>query len=184
MMPHGMAPRSSHGTGDVELGGCSQVHLTVRSDHDTGPKARGEPRGVDRPLQARALADVDAHDVGSSGADDAFHIGGGVDRFVGDDRDAQRAHLAHPLEVVRRDGLLDECDLELGEARHGLERHLARPAAVRVDSEQRSVPDELARQPDAGDVGVGIAPDLDLERPEAEPGRGRVARLAGRRRRR
>ena len=85
-------------------------------------------------------------------------VGGRVDRLVRDERDAERADLPQPLEVVRAHRLLDERDPDLCEARDGLRGDGQRPAAVRVDADQSGVADELTGEPDTGRVGVGIAP--------------------------
>ena len=175
MIPCGISLEVLAGAGDVQLRGGADPHLAVRADDDVHPELAREPRRFDGALEGGALADVDADEVRRPHAADAGHVRGRVDGLVGDERHAERAHLAQPLEVVRVHRLLDEGDPRLGKARDRLERDGKRPAAVRVRAEKRVVAGELAREREPRHVRLGVAADLDLEGAEAEADRRLVA---------
>ena len=81
-------------------------------------------------------------------------------RLVGDDRQRRAlAHEAQPLEIVRRQRLLDELDAVLREQLDHVERVLRRPCGVRVDA-KHLVRRRLAN--DADDLLVAVVPSLIL----------------------
>ena len=125
MIPCGIALSRSQAQATWSCAAAPMTHLPVRADHDVHPELAGEPRPTDGPLERRALADVDADDVGRSGAPDLLHVGRGVDGFVGDQRERPTRAPRAARRGRRQHRLLDEGDLALGQARNVRARRAA-----------------------------------------------------------
>ena len=148
--------------------------LDHAAEHDPQAERAGGVHHAQRLAQAAALGELDVDAVGVAG--DRGDVGQRVASLVDDDRDAAAdpAEAGERVEVLGRERLLDELDVEPLEQRQELARGLERPALVGVDPEG-----QVARAADRLEPrDVARPAELDLE-PAVARGDGLVDALLG-----
>ena len=126
---------------------------------------------------------LDHERVDRVGRQQAADVADGRGGLVGGDRDADAAaELGHAVDVVRRQGLLDELDVEPGDRLQPLDRGREVPGAVDVEPQADLRPDRGADGPDPVDQHLGLALRAGLGLERQEPRFDRLQRGLGRRR--
>src|SRR3989454_3677942 len=185
--PTGVAVRTQIGHGDAEMnlrrGADAEFrHASDHAGHARRLAHRNDSGSVEQPA---GFGDVDIGDIGGLALNHLHRRTWIADAFISHQRNGNRApNLRHAIEVVCRQGLLDEFKIVFFHRADDLDRLLGRlPSHIAIDTKFHIRPDRLADQLHSRDVTRRVlASDFYLDRAVSpyDPLAGQLSHIFGR----